>query len=112
MDNPVVLCVIALNVVIALMGFYLAWRIWQVKQVLSVTVRNLTVWERSTHRVLNPEVTPQNILMGRSGIAALRSHYAQLQQQIEQLQRILGVVLVGLRLLQPKRRRRRRSLRL
>jgi hypothetical protein len=103
----VIAFVIGLNVTFALFGFYVAWRLWQIKQALAAAADAVLQWEYNTHRGLNPEVTPKAILLGQQGTAALRQRYASVQRQLQQLQRIFAVFLMGLRVLQPLRRRGR-----
>lgn len=104
--------VVAINMVIALGGFYLAWRLWRVKQGLARFAAVLTIWERNTHRALNPDITPALIRRGQTGTASLRDQYALLEKQLQQLQRVVTFALMGRRLLQQggwgRRRWRRR----
>ena len=104
--------VIGFNIAIALLGFYMAWRIWLVKRALAAATTALTSWERNTHRVLNPEITPELILRGQQATASLRERYARLEHQIQQLQKIFSMALLALRLLQRGGRRRRKPLRI
>jgi hypothetical protein len=94
----VIQLVISLNIAIALFGFYLAWRIWRVKRVLTAATVALTAWERNTHRALNPDITPALILRGQIATASLRDRYARLEKQLYQLQRIFSLASLGLRL--------------
>lgn len=99
--------VIVINIAIALLGFYVAWRIWLVKQALATAASVLASWERNTHWALNPERTPDLILRGQQATASLREGYARLEYQMQQLQKIFAIALIGLRLLQRGGRRRR-----
>lgn len=65
---------------------------------MSVTVV-LTSWERNTHRVLNPNRTPDWILQGQQATVSARQKYADLEKQLQQLQQIFSVALIGVRLL-------------
>lgn len=100
--------VIGLNIAIALLGFYLTWRIWQVKRALTATTVVLTAWERQTHEALDPSHTPEMILRGQQAAAFTRQRYVRLQQQIHQLQRIFMIALLVLRTTQRFRKGRRR----
>jgi hypothetical protein len=98
----VIAVAISLNILIALFCFYVAWRLWRLQHTLSAIADSLLSWERSTHRVLNPEVIPPAILLGQSGTARLRSQYANLQRQLQQLRKVMYLVsllpMVGRRL--------------
>ncbi|MDB9526860.1 hypothetical protein PN498_12745 [Oscillatoria sp. CS-180] len=103
--------VIGFNLVIALFGFYVAWRIWQMKRWLMSFTVVLTSWERNTHRVLNPERTPELILRGQQATAASRQKFAQLARQLQQLQQILAVALIGIRLFRARTQRQHSRIR-
>ena len=104
--------VIGINIAIALFGFYIAWRIWLVKRALTTAAIALTAWERNTHRVLNPERTPDRLLRGQRATASLREKYVRLDYQLQQLRKIFAIALIGLRLLQRRGRPRRKLWRL
>ncbi|MEB3267006.1 MAG: hypothetical protein VKJ09_00540 [Leptolyngbya sp.] len=86
---------VALNGAIALAGFYLAWQLWQVRNTLAEVADTVLEWERNTHGVLDPAVTPPAILQGQTGTATVRAQYARLQGQLRQAQRILGLIGLG-----------------
>ncbi|MEO0984499.1 MAG: hypothetical protein AAFY20_03015 [Cyanobacteria bacterium J06639_14] len=104
--------VISLNIVIALLGFYVAWRIWLFKRALTAAAIAIASWERNTHRALDPEITPELILRGQQATSSLRERYARLEYQMQKLQKIFSLALVALRLLQRGNRRRRKLLRI
>ncbi len=83
---------VSLNLAIALFCFYVAWRLWRLAQTLGAVADAMVVWERSTHKTLNPAVIPPAILLGQRGTARLRGRYAQLQRQLQQLQQVVAVV--------------------
>ncbi|MGF1571103.1 MAG: hypothetical protein ACFCVD_24005 [Nodosilinea sp.] len=83
---------ITLNVVIALFCLYVAWRLWKLGRTLGAIADSFVNWERNTHNVLNPEVVPPAILLGRTGTARLRRQYAQLQGQTQRLRQVLLIV--------------------
>lgn len=83
---------IGLNIIIALFGFYVAWRLWRLGLVLSNIADSLVLWERNTHNVLNPTVIPPAIRLGQTGTARLRRQYAQLQLQVQRLRQLMAVV--------------------
>lgn len=83
---------VSLNLAIALFCFYVAWRLWRLAQTLGAVADAMVVWERSTHKILNPAVIPPAILLGQRGTARLRGRYAQLQRQLQQLQQVVAVL--------------------
>ncbi|NJL44692.1 MAG: hypothetical protein HC922_00955 [Leptolyngbyaceae cyanobacterium SM2_3_12] len=85
---------IGLNIVFALFGFYVAWRLWRLGQSLSNVADSLVVWERNSHNILNPSRVPPAILRGKTGTTRLRQHYAQLQQQVQRLRQLIAVVSI------------------
>jgi hypothetical protein len=102
--------VIILNGLIALAGFYLAWRLWRLGKTLANLADALSDWERSTHSTLDPALTPDLMLQGQRGAAQLRHYYGALQQLHRQGQQMLGVVntllVLNRWLVVPRRRRR------
>jgi hypothetical protein len=64
--SPWVLWVVAINGLIALVGFYIAWTLWQVRNTLAEVADTVLEWERNTHEALDPTVTPPAILEGAS----------------------------------------------
>ena len=99
------LFVIGLNSAIALIGFYLAWRIWQAKRALTAATVMLDAWERDVRLAIHPPNEGADIILeGRKKIAETRSKYARFREQVQQLQQIFWVTLWGLRLMQQARR--------
>lgn len=83
---------VSLNLVVALFCFYVAWRLWRLSKTLGAVADALVVWERSTHRVLNPAVIPSAILRGQTGTSSLRQSYRLFQFQVQRLEQVMGVV--------------------
>lgn len=83
---------VGLNILIALFGFYLAWRVWRLKTALGGVADALGRWEQNAHHSLDPEVLPPVILQGQRGTASLRYQYALLQLRLRQLQQVLVLV--------------------
>jgi len=82
--------VILINCLISLVCFYTAWKLWQIRQVLSLTTKVVTAWERNTHNTL--ALSPDAILNGKLCIQQLRENYQHLEPQLQQLQRMLALV--------------------
>lgn len=84
--------VLVLNSFIALFGFYVAWRLWQLRVALTHTTEALTAAERATQRVLSR--APQTFHNRQRGLRHLRQHYRRVGlhlQRVEQLLAILGL---------------------
>lgn len=85
--------VLMVNALIALICFCAAWQIWRIRRKLAQVTKALTLYERSTHAVLNG--APTGIGMGQKGIYQLRQQYQQLEPQMQKLQRVLSLVSLG-----------------
>ncbi|MCL1468981.1 hypothetical protein [Argonema galeatum] len=86
--------VVVLNTLIALINFYIAWRIWKLRRVVANAAKGILAAERSTYKVLHG--APNAISKGQTGVSAVRSRYQLLELQLKQLQQILGLLsLVG-----------------
>jgi hypothetical protein len=92
--------VIGLNIAIALLGFYVAWRIWHVRRELTSITVALSTWESRLHQALGPEAVPKLMLHNQQAIALTRQRYTRLLTQMHQLQRIFTLALMALRLWQ------------
>ncbi|WP_225852829.1 hypothetical protein, partial [Haemophilus parainfluenzae] len=69
--------IIGLNILMALLGFYLAWRIWSLAATLGRVADALMVWEQQTQQVLAPAAIPAGILLGRQQASQFRLRYAR-----------------------------------
>lgn len=85
--------VLALNLLIALLCLYVAWRIWRVRLSLGHIADILTAAERSTHAALHN--APQAIVRGQTGTYLLRLKYQQLALQLQKVQQILTLLGLG-----------------
>lgn len=84
---------VAVNLLIAGVCLYVAWRLWQVRSALATAADVLTVAERNTRRVL--QNAPQAIVQGQVGTYELRQHYQRLMIQLRQVQQVLALVGLG-----------------
>lgn len=89
-----VTAIVSINILIALLGFYMAWRVWQMGQALTQVANRLGQWEQQTQQALQADQTPVLILRGRQNTAQLRQQYAHLQSQLQKIRQV--VYLVGL----------------
>jgi hypothetical protein len=85
--------VITLNLLIASLCFYVAWRLWTLKLALTSAADALVVAERATHRVLSP--APGAVIKRQEGIYHLRQHYHRLEIKLERVQKILSLLGLG-----------------
>ena len=85
--------VVVINLAIALILFYLAWQLWQLRQRLANVANSLIAAERSTHAVLRG--APASISLGQQGIHRLRQGNKPLQLQLQQVRQVLSLVALG-----------------
>lgn len=90
--------VIGINIAIALLGFVVAWRLWQLKRTLTSATVVLDSLEQQTRLALAPTNAPAQLQQGRTAIALTRTRYRQLQRQLHQLQQIFDTTVTILRL--------------
>lgn len=88
-----VILVILVNTLISLILFYVAWRIWQLKQQIAYIADRLTVYESCTNAALNK--APENIYLSQDNIYNLRQKNQALQMQIQQVRQIISLLLLG-----------------
>ncbi|WP_016949203.1 hypothetical protein [Anabaena sp. PCC 7108] len=85
--------VIVINIIISVILLYFANKMWQIKQELVAVTDKLTNYERATHVTLN--TAPQSIHTGQQQIYNLRQINQRLELQIQQMQQILNLILLG-----------------
>ncbi|HEY9886950.1 MAG TPA: hypothetical protein V6D02_01015 [Candidatus Obscuribacterales bacterium] len=90
--------IIGLNVAIALAGFYLAWRLWQVKRALTAATVAIATWERHAQQALQAKQTPALMLQSRDALHLSRVRYGRLRAQLHQMQRIFAIAVQVLRI--------------
>jgi len=99
--------VIVLNVLLALLCLGGAWQVWRLRRIFSRVANTLSAAERRTHSVLHS--APRFILKGQTGSQALRLRYQKLEQQLQQVQQVLGLCRWAMAVIRrPGRRRSRR----
>lgn len=82
--------VLVFNCLLAVVCFYAAWRVWQVRRALAGAANVLTEAERATHNVLYG--APEAIQKGQMGAYELRQRYQQLVPQIQKAQQALALL--------------------
>lgn len=89
--STVVIC----NCLIAIACCWVAWKLWQVKQVLSQTTRVVTSWEHNVRRTM--AIAPTNVLSLHNQVQQWQLTYQQLAiyyQQLQQALTLLGLLRV------------------
>lgn len=87
--------VIALNLLISLLCLFVAWRVWRLQVLLSRVADVLVRAELKTHAILDK--APHTIIKGQRGTSALQQRYRSLMNQVRQVQQILAIVSLVLR---------------
>lgn len=82
--------VIELNIVISIFSFYLAWRIWRVRQTLLQVEQTLNLINICTSKVLGK--TPEFFQLHQQKINQLRQLYKQLDLQVQQVKQIMAML--------------------
>jgi len=94
--------IISLNLLIALIGFYVAWKVWRLRQTLAKVADILIAAERNTDNVLHG--APQAIIRGQLGIYQLRQSYLKSGPQLQRVRRALLLLGLGRSLVQQPNR--------
>ncbi|NET36644.1 MAG: hypothetical protein F6K19_32220, partial [Cyanothece sp. SIO1E1] len=85
--------VIIINVLIALFCFYIAWKVWNLQQVLGRIADALLSYEQSTYNVLHG--APEAIAKGQMGAYQLKQQYHQLETQLQPVRKALVLLSLG-----------------
>lgn len=85
--------VLVFNVLIASVGFYVAWRLWQLQKTLAKAADALIAAEKSTHKTLHN--APRLVLKGESGAAQARQQYRKAVVQLEKAEKLLALLGLG-----------------
>jgi hypothetical protein len=88
--------VIAINLLISLCCFFVAWKFWRLRRILRRVESVVLVMELYTYNVLR--VGPNFFRLRQKRAAKLRKNYRQLQLQLRQLQQILSLLNLGLKI--------------
>ncbi|MDZ8107979.1 MAG: hypothetical protein RM338_20480 [Nostoc sp. DedQUE12a] len=88
-----VILVVTINTLISLILLYIALQVWQLKQRLASVADSLTAYEICTHTTLHQ--APENIYLNQQNIYNLRQRNQALQIQIQQVQQIISLILLG-----------------
>ncbi|KAF3887800.1 MULTISPECIES: hypothetical protein [Nostocales] len=85
--------VVIINILISLILFYVAWRVWLLKQRLANIADILSAAQRSTHAVLHK--APTAIYVGQRNIHNLRQGNQPKQLQIQRVRQIFSLLAFG-----------------
>lgn len=99
--------VVIINTLIALINFYIAWRIWKLRPVIANAAKAILTADRNTHNVLYGAPIP--ITQGKKGIAALRKQRLGLVIKLQQFKQVLGLLGFGQRIWQTRNSATRQS---
>lgn len=78
------------NLLITVFNLYIAWKIWQLRQVLAIVTDYLHTLEKSVNGILTP--APQVIMQGKQGTGNLKITYRKLELQLQQINKILQLL--------------------
>lgn len=81
--------VIEVNIIISILGFYLAWKIWRLRQILLKVERNLSLIDNHTNKILTK--TPKFLQLRLQKVNRLRQLYQQLDGKVQQVQQIIAM---------------------
>ncbi len=81
--------VIEFNIVISTFCFYLAWRIWKLKQILLQVEQSLILIQNCTDNILKK--SPNFIQLRKYRANKIRELYRQLELQIKQVQQVMAM---------------------
>lgn len=104
--------VISLNILIALFGFYTAWRLWRLKTSLGGLTEALLRWDQNARHSLDPAAVPAVLLDSKHQAASLRHQYALVQLQwrrVKQLIRLLSLLPATARWARRRQQKKRSS---
>lgn len=99
--------VIIINTLIALINFYIAWRVWKLRPVIANAAKAILAADRNTHNVLYGAPIP--ITQGKKGIAALRKQHQGLVIKLQQFKQVLLLLGFGQRIWQTRNPMARQS---
>lgn len=85
--------VIAINLLISLCCFFVAWKFWQLRGILRRVENVVLVMELYSYNVLR--AGPKILGLRQQRAAKLRQRYRQLQLQLQQLRQILNLLNLG-----------------
>lgn len=100
-----ILLVVSLNLLIAGIGFYGAWRLWRWRQQLTTLTTNLVQWEQTAQLALSADRAPHQLMQSQRSLAAVRQGYRLLDSQVQMLRQVLLITSTATLMVQRMRRK-------
>lgn len=97
---------------IALVGFYSAWRLWRVRKLLASATATIVAWEQDIQRQLEAQTLTEPLVQGQRAMMACKQGYQRWAQQMQQLQQGLTIAMLVLRLMRRQQRQPSKRLRI
>lgn len=88
--------VIVFNCILALINFYVAWKILRLRKTLANATQTLISLDRTLYNALHP--TPRYVYMAQKGATNLRDRYGTLEGQLQKVQRLLNFLKLILKI--------------
>ncbi|MBO0348465.1 hypothetical protein J0895_04965 [Phormidium pseudopriestleyi FRX01] len=87
------IAVIIINVILSGVFFFVAWRLWKLKQTMNQVTQSILNADRVTYDVLH--ATPTALAQGELGTRNLRIRYQQVELQLLRLRQIVQLLSLG-----------------
>lgn len=87
------IAVIIMNVILSLVFFFVAWRLWKLKQTMNQVTQSILNADLVTYDVLH--ATPAALAQGELGTRNLRTRYQQVELQLLRLRQIVQLLSLG-----------------
>ncbi|MEP6515539.1 hypothetical protein [Microcoleus vaginatus] len=85
--------VVIINILISVVCFYIAARVWKIRRTIARLEMRLAAMERTSSKVLS--TSPDFLGKRQQGTRQLRRRYQQLELQLQQVQQLLGLLGLG-----------------
>lgn len=87
------IAVIIINVILSLVFFFVAWRLWKLQKTMNQVTQSILNADRVTYDVLHG--TPAALAQGELGTRNLRTRYQQVELQLLRLRQIVQLLSIG-----------------
>jgi hypothetical protein len=88
-----VIAVVIINLILSGVFFFVAWRLWKLKQTIDGATEAILNADRVTYDVLHG--TPAALLQGELGTRNLRTQYQQVELQLLRFRQIVQLLSLG-----------------